>query len=115
MVTEQPSNAEATSAGATFDRWLGRGTEFLLRHRRVVLTLSLALTIASIAYAVWGLGFRTSRLDLLNRDSEYNQRWLAYLEEFGSDDDVLVIVAGFQNIEDSAPPAATPANEVPCP
>ena len=26
-----------------------------------------------------------------------------------------VIVAGFQNIDESEPPAATPANEVPCP
>src|SRR5260370_36376439 len=28
---------------------------------------------------------------------------------------VCVIVAGFQNIEDNAPPAATPANASPCP
>lgn len=97
MVTEQTPNTEATgtkASVATFDRWLGSGTEFLLRHRRMVLAFSLALTIASTAFTVWGLGFRTSRLDLLNRDSEYNQRWLAYLDEFGSDDDVLVIVAG---------------------
>ena len=97
MVTEQTPNTEekaSQASVATFDRWLGSGTEFLLRHRRVVLTLSLALTIASAVFTVWGLGFRTSRLDLLNRDSEYNQRWLAYLDEFGSDDDVLVIVAG---------------------
>lgn len=79
---------------AAFDRWLGLGTEFLLRHRRTVLVVGLLSAIASVAYAVWGLGFRTSRLDLLNRNSEYNQRWLAYLDEFGSDDDVLVIVAG---------------------
>jgi hopanoid biosynthesis associated RND transporter like protein HpnN len=79
---------------AAFDRWLGIGTEFLLRHRRTVLVVGLFSAIASVAYAVWGLGFRTSRLDLLNRNSEYNQRWLAYLDEFGSDDDVLVIVAG---------------------
>src|SRR5690348_4149177 len=26
-----------------------------------------------------------------------------------------VIVAGFQNIDESEPPAATPANDVPCP
>ena len=88
------SPVEPVTAGAAFDRWLGRGTEFLLRHRRVVLAFGLLATIASVVYAAWGLGFRTSRLDLLNRDSEYNQRWLAYLDEFGADDDVLVVVAG---------------------
>lgn len=89
------TNREPTASEPTvFDRWLGRGTEFLLGYRRVVLVLSVIITVASVAYSLWGLGFRTSRLDLLNRRSEYNQRWLAYLEEFGSDDDVLVIVAG---------------------
>lgn len=100
MTEHTPATPEVAVAAprddehAAFDRWLGLGTESLLRHRRTVLVVGLLSAIASVAYAVWGLGFRTSRLDLLNRNSEYNQRWLAYLDEFGSDDDVLVIVAG---------------------
>ena len=39
------------------------------------------------AVTVNGLTFKTSRLDLLNPRSEYNQRWLAYLAEFGDRDD----------------------------
>src|SRR5262249_53008427 len=36
--------------------------------------------------------FKTNRLDLLNPRSEYNRRWLAYLAEFGSRDDALIVV-----------------------
>ncbi|MFI4874693.1 MAG: MMPL family transporter, partial [Blastopirellula sp. JB062] len=36
----------------------------------------------------------TSRLDLINPDSNYNQLWLEYLEQFGADDDVVVVVEG---------------------
>src|SRR5262249_22689291 len=35
---------------------------------------------------------KTSRLDLLNPRSEYNQRWLAYLAEFGERDDACLVV-----------------------
>ena len=38
------------------------------------------------------LGFRTSRLDLLNPKSSYNQLWLEYIDEFGDADDVVVVV-----------------------
>jgi hopanoid biosynthesis associated RND transporter like protein HpnN len=38
------------------------------------------------------LTFKTSRLDLLNPRSEYNQRWLAYLAEFGKRDDACIVV-----------------------
>ncbi len=39
-----------------------------------------------------GLEFKTSRLDLLNAKSSYNQRWLAYLDEFGDRDDAVIVV-----------------------
>ena len=40
------------------------------------------------------LGFRTSRLDLLNPDSSYNRLWIDYINEFGDEDDVVVVVEG---------------------
>lgn len=52
----------------------------------VVLALIAVLATAS------GLAMKTSRLDLLSPRSEYNQRWLAYLAEFGDRDDAIVLV-----------------------
>ena len=40
------------------------------------------------------LGFRTSRAELLNPDSDYNRRWLEYTKEFGDKEDVVVVVEG---------------------
>lgn len=75
-------------------RCLERLTRGLLRARRTVLVACVLSAILSVVIAFQWLGFRTSRLDLLNPQSDYNRRWLDYLAEFGNDDDVLVIVAG---------------------
>ena len=40
------------------------------------------------------LGYRTSRLDLLNPKSDYNSLWVEYINEFGEDDDAVVVVEG---------------------
>ena len=75
-------------------RLLEHLTRGLLRARRTVLVVCVLSAVLSVAIAVQWLGFRTSRLDLLNPQSDYNRRWLEYLSEFGNDDDVLVVVAG---------------------
>jgi hopanoid biosynthesis associated RND transporter like protein HpnN len=61
---------------------------------RVTIALGLLLSLLCVVYAGLSLGFRTSRLDLLNPKSAWNQRWLAYLEEFGREDDAVVVVEG---------------------
>ena len=50
------------------------------------------VALLAILISVNHLEFKSSRLDLLNPDSRYNQRWLAYLEEFGERDDAVVVV-----------------------
>lgn len=69
-------------------------TRFVIRHPFLVILL--ALTLAGVC--IWGtvtrLEFKTSRLDLINPNSEFNKRWLKYIESFGSEDDVVVIVEG---------------------
>ena len=62
-----------------------------------MLVAATALALACLAITLNGLTFKTSRLDLLNPRSEYNQRWLAYLAEFGSRDDACVIVRADQH------------------
>ena len=69
-------------------------TRGVLRVPRLVLAMALLLAVLSLLISFRGLGFRTNRLDLLDPNSSYNQRWLAYLEEFGDQDDVVVLVEG---------------------
>ncbi len=57
------------------------------------LLAALLITCAAIGLAVTRLEFRTSRLDLLSASAGYNQRWLAFLDKFGREDDAVVIVS----------------------
>ncbi len=77
---------------SSLERPLVAFTRVIMRRRRVVLMVALAAAALSVWITIQGLGFRTSRLDLLNPNSHFNRRWLAYLDEFGDRDDVLVIV-----------------------
>jgi len=61
---------------------------------RLVLTLAVALALLGVGWSATHLGFRTSRLDLLNPESGCNQLWIEYINEFGDEDDVVVVVEG---------------------
>jgi hopanoid biosynthesis associated RND transporter like protein HpnN len=67
-------------------------TRRTLRMPGVVVGTAVMLAVLAILITVNGLSFKTSRLDLLNPRSEYNQRWLAYLAEFGHRDDAVIVV-----------------------
>src|SRR4051812_4850515 len=67
-------------------------TEWSLRAPATVLVAACALALLAVAITINGLTFKTSRLNLLNPRSEYHQRWLAYLAEFGDRDDACVVV-----------------------
>lgn len=62
-------------------------------HPKQTLSVAGLITLAAIILAATGLDFRTSRLDLLSASAGYNQRWLAYLDKFGREDDAVVIVS----------------------
>ena len=69
-------------------------TGLIVRFPIAVIAGAVGLTVLALALAGSRLGFRTSRLDLLNRDSSYNQLWIEYIDEFGDADDVVVVVEG---------------------
>ena len=69
-------------------------TRFVIHHPLVVILLALILAGVGVWGTVNKLEFKTSRLDLINPNSEFNKRWLKYIESFGSEDDVVVIVEG---------------------
>jgi uncharacterized protein len=87
----------------TAERNPPRESSLLARPLELLTTLALqapgwvvagavGLSLIAILVTCNGLEFKTSRLDLLNAKSAYNQRWLAYLEEFGDRDDAVIVV-----------------------
>ena len=70
--------------------WL---TQVVLRAPRAVVAGALALAMISALLAALCMNFRTSRLDLLNPESAYNKLWLEYIDRFGDDDDLVLVVS----------------------
>lgn len=58
-----------------------------------VLIATLVITAVAGWFSATRLEFQTSRLALLSPDSHYNQRWLAYLERFGHEDDAVIVIS----------------------
>jgi len=57
----------------------------------------LVATLSAVAAGVWtaqSLGYKVSRVDLLDPKSDYNKLWIDYIKEFGEDDDAVVVVEG---------------------
>jgi hopanoid biosynthesis associated RND transporter like protein HpnN len=73
---------------------LGLITRCVVRRPVATLVAAIVLAVASGVVTTSGLGFRTSRLDLLNPGSGYNRLWLQYLREFAAEDDAVVVVEG---------------------
>lgn len=69
-------------------------TRWVLKSPHFVLAIAAVLSVFSVYLAMTRLGYRTSRQDLLNPNSEYSQLWVEYIREFGDDDDAVVVVEG---------------------
>ena len=82
-----------------FARPLWSLTFFCCRFPAAVLFLSIFLSIFSLYWTYTHLGFKMSRLDLINPNSGFNQLWLDYIDEFGDDNEAIVVVEGSKNSE----------------
>jgi hopanoid biosynthesis associated RND transporter like protein HpnN len=78
--------------------FLGRGlvawTHACLRWP---LAIALAATLSAGLAGLWTarhLGYKVSRVDLLDPESDYNKLWIDYIREFGEDDDAVIVVEG---------------------
>ncbi|MCE9629182.1 MAG: MMPL family transporter [Planctomycetia bacterium] len=69
-------------------------TRVCLRHPLTVVMLAILSAVASGAWTARHLGYKVSRVDLLDPESEYNKLWIDYIREFGEDDDAVVVVEG---------------------
>jgi hopanoid biosynthesis associated RND transporter like protein HpnN len=92
MHSEQDCAAEATGVR----RCLLALVSAVCRRPRTILALSLLLCGLSIYGACTRLQYHTQRNDLISPKKDYQQRWRAYLEEFGDDDDIVVVVKGHE-------------------
>src|SRR4051812_26692823 len=91
MAEGMPQSSHNSSAFGRLLEWLARS---VLRAPIVVLFGAIVVSGLAIYASMNWLGFKTSRLDLLNPNSGYNKRWLAFIEEFGDKDDAIVVVEG---------------------
>ena len=69
-------------------------TRLTLRFPVATLALAIGLAVVSLVYTQQKLGYRTSRVDLVNPDNDYNRLWIEYANEFGDEDDAVVVVEG---------------------
>jgi hopanoid biosynthesis associated RND transporter like protein HpnN len=77
-----------------FRRCLIRLVSAVCRFPRLVLILALLGCAFSLYAAGRFLQYHTERSDLVSPNKIYQQRWHQYLQEFGDDDDIVVVVQG---------------------
>ncbi|MGC3966017.1 MAG: MMPL family transporter [Pirellulales bacterium] len=65
-----------------------------MRYPLFTIVAGLALTAAAGLYSWKNLGYKTSRHDLVNSNNEYGRLWNDYIQEFGEEDDAVVVVEG---------------------
>ena len=66
------------------------------RWPRVFVLVGVALAVVAGVFTARRLEFKTSRDDLIGRDSEYWRFYSEYAREFGAEDDYLVVVESDQ-------------------
>jgi uncharacterized protein len=90
MRTERDQGDET----ALLPRLLVRLVNGVCRYPWLALTAALVLCGLSVYVSWTRLEFRTQRSDLISPHKDFQKRWLAYLNEFGDDNDTVVVVQG---------------------
>jgi uncharacterized protein len=67
---------------------------WIIRYPWVVLVVAVILTGAAVQVAYDKLAYHTQRNDLLSPDKPCQQRWQKYIDAFGDDDEMVVVVEG---------------------
>ena len=69
-------------------------TRLCLWQPWAVAVLAVLSAVATGAWTAGNLGYKVSRVDLLDPESDTNKLWVDYIREFGEDDDAVVVVEG---------------------
>jgi uncharacterized protein len=88
----ESNHAQETSSLVV--RALVEPLRLFLYFPRATLALALAFGIIAVTLAATQLGYKSGRTDLIATDSDYNQLWLQFNQEFGEQDDALIVVEG---------------------
>lgn len=67
-------------------------TTVCLQRPKWTLALIFASAVLCAGYAVQHLRFKTNRADLIDPSAAFHQRWLKYTENFGEQDDMVIVV-----------------------
>jgi predicted RND superfamily exporter protein len=78
----------------TGSRRIERAIQLYLRHSGLALVIGLAAAVGCTVLTATWLEFKTNRQDLLNPASEFHNRWLSYVDEFGGGADAVVVIEG---------------------
>ena len=60
-------------------------------------TVVLVAVLSAVVAGFWTarhLGYKVGRVDLLDPESDYNKLWIDYAQEFGEEDDAVIVVEG---------------------
>jgi hopanoid biosynthesis associated RND transporter like protein HpnN len=87
---EDGSQPAASLLGRALVAW----THLCLRAGSLVVLGAVLSAVAAGVFTAQSLGYKVSRTDLLDPDSEYNKLWIDYIAEFGADEDAVVVVEG---------------------
>jgi hypothetical protein len=90
MDPEQVHAKEATIA----HRLLAGMVAFVARWPRLVLAFALVLCVLSLYLFFTRVEYKSQRDDLIASHKDVRQRWQGYLDEFGKDEDMVVVVQG---------------------
>jgi len=94
-LSSEAAPSEATRRDASLlGRSLGVLTRWVLKFHRATILVAVGLAVAAIVVTSLQLELHTSRLHLLNPKSGFNKLWLQYIDEFGDQDDVVIVVEG---------------------
>ncbi|MDR2643988.1 MAG: MMPL family transporter [Planctomycetaceae bacterium] len=86
-------------------------TRICCRNPISVIALSVFIAVFCVYWTYEHLGFKMSRLDLINPKSSFNRLWLDYIKEFGDDSEVTIVIEGKGNAE-IIPVLESLANEI---
>ncbi len=70
------------------------GTRLILAFPVTTLAVSLGLAAVACYLTATRLGYQTSRMDLVDANSSYSKLWNEYIQEFGDEDDAVIVVEG---------------------
>src|SRR5437660_11216716 len=88
------SEPEPQEEAGLLPRLLAWTVGVICRHPWVVLCLTLLSCAVCGTYTWNNLSYLTHRNDLISNKKEYLKRWHQYVEEFGDDDDMVVVIKG---------------------